>query len=111
MPYKSIFRRCTVPFAVTALAGAVLASAPGPGQRTFATPREAARALRVAAESDDMPALTRIFGPQADEILDSGDAVADRNNRARFVKKAKQSMKEKIDPANANRASLFIGAD
>jgi hypothetical protein len=111
MVYKSIFRRFTVPFAVTVLASAVLASAPGRGQRTFATPREAARALLVAAESDDMPALTKIFGPQADEILDSGDGVADRNNRAGFVKKAKQSMKEKIDPANANQASLLIGAD
>jgi hypothetical protein len=108
MPYKSRF---TLPFAATVLAAAAWASAPGAGQRTFATPQGAGRALLAAAEADDMPALTSIFGPGADEILNSGDAVQDKNTRARFVTKARQSMKERIDPANASRATLLIGAD
>jgi Protein of unknown function (DUF2950) len=100
-----------LPLAATALVSAVLAANPGNGQRTFATPQEAGRAVLVAAESENMPALSRIFGPESDEILHSGDAVADRNARAAFVKRAKQSLKGQIDPSNANRARLLIGAD
>jgi hypothetical protein len=86
-------------------------SAPEPGQSTFTSPREAARALLAAAEADDITVLTKIFGPQSDEILNSGDAVADKGDRARFVQRAKQSIKESINPAKPNRATLLIGAD
>jgi hypothetical protein len=111
MQHKSLLPRLTLPLAVTVLAVSAWASAPGVGQRTFATPQEAAGALLVAAEADDVSALMQIFGPGADDILNSGDAVQDQNNRARFVKRAKQSLKEKINGANANHATLLIGAD
>jgi hypothetical protein len=80
-------------------------------QRTFATPREAAQALLAAAQAADVSALSGMFGQGADEILNSGDAVEDKNNLARFVKRAKQSLKERVDPADANRATLLIGLD
>jgi hypothetical protein len=111
MQEKSIFRKFRLPLAATAFVSAVLAATPGNGQRTFATPQEAGRAVLTAAASDNMPALSEIFGPESDEIINSGDAVADRNARAAFVKRAKQSLKGQIDPANANRARLLIGAD
>jgi hypothetical protein len=101
----------TLPFAVTALAASVWAVGPERSQRTFATPREAAQALLAAAEAGDVSALSAIFGSSADEILNSGDAVQDKNDVARFVKRAKQSMKERVDPANANYANLLIGPD
>lgn len=108
---KSIFRKFAVSLAATAVVSSVLAAAAGSGQRTFATPQEAGRAVLIAAESDNMAGLSKIFGPAADEILNSGDEVADKNSRAAFVKKAKQSLQGQIDPRNANRARLFIGAD
>lgn len=111
MQRKSLSPGFTLLLVVAVLALSAWASAPATGQRTFATPQQAARALLAAAEAGDLPALTQIFGPEADQILSSGDAVADRASRARFVDKAKQSLKEKIDPANANRATLLIGAD
>jgi len=111
MPIQLLFSRLTLPFAATALASSLWASALGGGQRTFATPQEAARDLLVAAEADDLGALSKIFGPRAEEILNSGDAVEDKNNRAWFVKRAKQSLKEKISPADGNRATLLLGAD
>jgi hypothetical protein len=43
--------------------------------------------------------------------FNSGDAVEDKNNLARFVKRAKQSVKERVDPADGNRATLLIGLD
>jgi hypothetical protein len=111
MQRKSLFPGFTLLLVVAVLALSAWASAPAAGQRTFATPQQAARALLAAAEADDMSALMEMLGPEGDEILNSGDAVADRASRARFVARAKQSLKEKIDPANANRATLLIGAD
>jgi hypothetical protein len=111
MDYKRLFPRFVPVFAAVVLAASGWAASIGDEQLTFATPREAARALLAAAEADNLPELSKIFGPEADEILNSGDAVADRNDRARFVKRAKQSMKERIGPANANHASMLIGTD
>ena len=111
MQRNPLFSALTLPFAVTALAASVWAVGPERSQRTFATPREAAQALLAAAEAGDVSALSAIFGSSADEILNSGDAVQDKNDVARFVKRAKQSMKERVDPANANYASLLIGPD
>jgi hypothetical protein len=84
---------------------------PAPGQETFATPRQAGRALLSAAEADDMGTLSKIFGPEADEILNSGDAVADKASRANFVEKAKRLMVERIDANDPNQGTLLIGAD
>ena len=111
MQRNPLFSALTLPFAVTALAASVWAVGPERSQRTFATPREAAQALLAAAQAGDVSALSAIFGSSADEILNSGDAVQDKNDVARFVKRAKQSMKERVDPANANYASLLIGPD
>jgi hypothetical protein len=111
MQHKSLFLRFTLPFAATALAVSVWAAALESEQRTFATPREAAQALLAAAEAGDVSALSAIFGKGSDEILNSGDAIEDKNNVERFAKRAKQSLKERVDPANPNHASLLIGAD
>jgi hypothetical protein len=111
MQTKSPFSRFAAPFAATILAAVACAAASGGEQRTFATPREAAGALLAAAEADDVPALTKIFGAGADEILNSGDAVEDKNSRARFVTRAKQSLKERTNAANPNYATLLIGSD
>jgi Protein of unknown function (DUF2950) len=111
MQRRSLPPGFTLLLVVAVLALAAWASAPATGQRTFATPQQAARALLAAAEADDLAALMQIFGPEGDEILNSGDAVADRASRTRFVDRAKQSLKQKIDPANPNRATLLVGAD
>jgi hypothetical protein len=111
MPELSILRKLALPLVAAVFVSAAIGAAPGQGQRTFASPHEAAQALLAAAESDNMPGLSNIFGPAAEEILNSGDPVEDQNNRTKFVTRAKQSLKERIDPANANRALLLIGAD
>jgi hypothetical protein len=111
MQQQSLFPRIMLPFAALVLTAAVWAAASLGEQRTFATPREAAQALLAAAEAQDVSSLGAIFGQGSEEILNSGDAVQDKNNLARFVNRAKQSLKERIDPANASRATLLIGPD
>jgi len=57
---------------------------PDASQRLFATPDEAVKALRTAAEAKDQAALSEIFGMQYKEIM-TGDKVQDANNAQRFA--------------------------
>jgi Protein of unknown function (DUF2950) len=54
-------------------------------QKTFASPAEAGVAFHQAAKSGDQTALLAIFGPDATEVLFSGDPVKDRNALTQFV--------------------------
>ena len=54
-------------------------------QRGFASPEEAVAALVDAVKTDNKKALVDILGPDGRSLVDSGDAVADRNARQRFV--------------------------
>ena len=84
-------------FGKSALIGAVVAGlsvigcslggcASSPGE-TFATPDDAVNAAVTAIRTDNQAELTRIFGPDAEAALSSGDSVADQNNRALFLQK------------------------
>ena len=55
-------------------------------QKTFATPEEAVKAAVAAAKNNDDKELLAIFGAQAKDLLFSGDAVADKQRRERFLK-------------------------
>jgi hypothetical protein len=77
------------------------------GQKTFASPEEAVKALVAAA--GDSKAILAILGPGAKAIIDSGDAVADKEARERFLKaykEANQLMKSRDD-----LALLVVGKD
>lgn len=54
-------------------------------QKTFASPEEAVQALIAAARSNSDQELADIFGPGSQKIVSSGDPVADRSARERFV--------------------------
>jgi hypothetical protein len=54
------------------------------GQRMFASPDDAIKALHAAAESTDKTALHAIFGPEFRELL-TGDEVQDANNSKSFA--------------------------
>jgi len=55
-------------------------------QRTFAAPEEAVKGLLAAARAEDVRELLNILGPDAKEIISSGDEVADKNGRELFVR-------------------------
>jgi Na+-transporting methylmalonyl-CoA/oxaloacetate decarboxylase gamma subunit len=55
-------------------------------QKTFPSAEEAVKAAVAAARSDSDKELLAIFGAQAKDLLLSGDAVADKQRRARFLK-------------------------
>ena len=88
--------------ALALLASAALARA----QQDYKTPQDAVDALVATAKSSDMKAALTVLGRDGEEILSSGDKVADERARARFVASydAKHSIK-----VEGHRATLIIG--
>src|SRR5215471_13499788 len=86
------------------------ASAPAqPVQRSFASPEEAGAAALAAAQAQDQAALFAIFGPDAREIISSGDAVKDQENMRDFV--AAYTQMHRWRTIKAGGEMLYIGAD
>jgi len=56
-------------------------------QRMFASPEDAVNAAITAARNNDDKALIAIFGPSAEELIFTGDPVADKQRREGFLKK------------------------
>ncbi|MFL6417445.1 MAG: DUF2950 domain-containing protein [Bryobacteraceae bacterium] len=79
------------------------------GARLFDTPQQAADTLVDAAEKFDVAAMTRIFGPDGDDIVFSGEFAQDRKHAADFAAEARKQKSISVDPRNARRAFLLIG--
>src|SRR5271169_5686176 len=80
------------------------------GQKTFATPREAAQALVDAAAANDVAAMLQIFGPGGKDIVQSGDAAEDKASREQFAALARQKMQVETDEDH-DRATIVVGPD
>lgn len=72
-------------FALLLAACAKQETASIPESRLFATPEAAVDSLISALEKQDKAAMQKIFGPESDSLLSSGDPVADASNRDDFV--------------------------
>jgi hypothetical protein len=82
--------------------------APQPGQKTFATAQQAARALLAAAKSNNESELLLVLGPDGKDVVSSGDAAQDQENRANFVRKYEEMCRLVKEPDGS--VSLVIGA-
>ena len=91
-----------------AFAIAGLISSAGAQQR-FKTPDEAAEALAAAARAGDSKGVIAVLGPDAIDIVSSGDAVADENTRKEFV--AAYDAKHSVAADGNNPATLMLGPD
>lgn len=80
-----------------------------PKQRTYASPEDAVKDLMAAAKAGDSKAMLAILGAGAKPIISSGDAVADRNGRERFVKSYEEA--GKIERVGEVKAVLSTGKD
>jgi hypothetical protein len=77
--------------------------------RTFDTPQKAAAVLIEAADKFDVPTLMRIFGPEGDDVVFSGEFAQDRKHAADFVAEAKEKNSVSVDPKTSRRAFLLVG--
>jgi hypothetical protein len=104
-------------FGLLALVGAILLlllSVPSSiaqqgNEKTFATPGDATLALYNAAKSNDSQAIAAIFGSNANDILRTGDDVADKNMVQNFIRRYEEMHRVVIEPDQT--ATLYIGAE
>src|SRR6266850_4211345 len=80
-----------------------------PGQRTFASPEEAASALFAAMQVQDEQFPLSILGPAGKDVISSGDPVEDSDTRAGFVVKYQEMHRFVTEPNGA--LSLLVGAE
>jgi hypothetical protein len=92
---------------ILGLAGAQAALAQEPGQKTFNSANEAADAFATAVQNHDGAAMLVILGPSAQDLISSGDSVADRKNQDAFANKYHAS--HQFLAAGDGRTFLYIG--
>jgi hypothetical protein len=87
----------------------VTATFAAPGQKTFASPQEAAKAFADACEKQDTAALISLVGPGSEELINSGDQAQDTRRRERFAALAKESTEVRPDPYYPDRFLVYVG--
>jgi Protein of unknown function (DUF2950) len=95
--------------ALPALFAAPSAFAQEANEKTFASPGEAALALYTAAKADDGPAIAAIFGSNSQDIVHTGDNVADRNMAKLFVARYELMHRVVLEPDDT--VTLYIGEE
>jgi hypothetical protein len=84
-------RKFMGPLVGVVLAGVVIgfshvSFAASPQQKSFSSAEEAVKATVAAARRGDAKKLAVIFGPGSQELMSSGDPVADKQRRGEFLK-------------------------
>ena len=78
-------------------------------EKTFASPGDAVLALYNAVKASDTQSLNAIFGSNAPKILNTGDAVADKNTAANFLRRYEQMHRVVQEPDG--KVTLYVGAE
>lgn len=76
-------------------------------QKSFKSPEEAVRALVEAVKKNDSKGLMAIFGPESKDLMFSGDKVADKSGRDRFI--AAYEEKHQLVNEGDKKAILIVG--
>lgn len=82
-------------------------STAGVRQRTFGSAELAAEALIAANRTDGVAEILAILGPGGAKLVRSGDPVADRDGRQRFVAAYEQA--HRVEHSGPDKAVLFVG--
>jgi hypothetical protein len=86
-----------------------LMSSVAQAQQSFPSPEDAAAALVAAVRSDTMRDILKVLGRGAEDIVDSGDEVADAMTRKAFI--ATYDAKHSIKAEGNKKATLILGAE
>jgi len=79
------------------------------GQKTFSSPEEASKAVVAALQNNDEKAVLEILGPDATQIVSSGDPTEDAESHANFVRKYEEMHRVLKEPDGS--VTLYIGAE
>ncbi len=80
-----------------------------PGQQSFSSASEAAQTLVEAVKKNDQAALLKVLGPDAKDLISSGDDAEDKNDRSQFLHKYRQMHRLVTEPDGTT--TLYIGAE
>jgi len=78
-------------------------------QKSFASPEEAVSALVAAVKADDQKEMLAILGPGSEELISSGDEIADKAGREKFLN-AYEEM-NKLEKVSTGKMILCMGED
>ena len=86
------------------------AAAGAESSRTYDSPQDAVKALMDATKANDKAEVLKILGPEAKDLVFSGDEVADNAERARFVKayEAKHGLVSYVADEEAGKPERFF---
>jgi hypothetical protein len=87
----------------------VLKAAQVQAQTTFGSPDKAVQSLVDNVRANNEKGLAAIFGPESKDLISSGDKVADRNGRKRFLKAYAE--KNFLERRDNHLAVLHIGKE
>jgi len=93
---------------VIALAGVLELMPPAQAQQSFASPDDAANALATSVKSGMKQDILKVLGAGGEDIVSSGDDVADADARGKFISAYDTRHSVRID---GKKATLIIGAD
>ena len=93
------------------IAGAALlfVCAPAFAQESFDSPEAAVNALVSSAKAGKRDEVAKILGPDSDEVISSGDEVADKNARETFIEAFEE--KNGLEPEGDDMTILVVGSD
>lgn len=107
--YTHTLRQGIIAFTATILFAINPVHAAGKAQQSFNSPEEATDALVVAVTKGDKNDLLGVLGKQGEKLINSGDAVADKLGREKFIAKYQEA--HKIVNQDDTKAMLYIGED
>jgi hypothetical protein len=94
---------------VAAIMVLVLLTSVSSAQQSFSSPEDAAAALASAVKAGTKRAILKVLGNDAEDIVESGDDVADAETRQRFL--STYDAKHSIEAEGNKKATLILGAD
>jgi hypothetical protein len=83
------------------------ASAATTKQKTFTSPEKAVQVFVDSLKKNDTATLKALFGPTSEQLISSGDPVADQYRRERFLAAYEES--QRLDREGKNKAFLVVG--
>ncbi len=105
----SAMTRSLVPPALALALGLALVPAAQAEPAAYPSPREALEAVVAAVEAADRDALLTVFGPEAEDVVFTGDPGQDRENWSRFLADYRVSHRLKV--SSQGWANVYIGED
>ena len=91
------------------VAVALLTTSASRAQQAYPSPEDAAAALAAAVKTGTKSAILKVLGKEGNDIVESGDDVADADIRQRFL--SAYDAKHSIKAEGNKKATLILGAE